>query len=59
MPPPPPVILKPGDPPARTAQPTITVAALKKAGDFTFSVVVTDDAGLVGTAQFKVTVKPG
>jgi len=52
-------VLKPGQAPVNTKDPTITVAAMKKAGDFTFSVVVTDDAGLVGTADFKVTVKQG
>lgn len=50
------VPLQPGQS-VTTTQPTITVAAMKKTGIFTFSVVVTDDAGLVGRAEFKVTVR--
>lgn len=55
----PPVVLKPGQAPVNTKDPMVIVAAMKKAGDFTFTVVVTDDAGLVGTADFKVTVRQG
>ncbi len=43
----PPVVLKPGQT-VNTTTPTITVVALRQAGDYIFSVVVTDDAGLQG-----------
>jgi hypothetical protein len=54
----PPVALQPGQK-VSTTVPTITVAAMKKAGKFTFFVTVTNDAGLTATSQFSVTVKPG
>jgi len=53
------VVLRPGQGPVTTPDATITVAAMQQAGDFVFSVTVTDDAGLSSTATFRVTVRPG
>lgn len=49
------VVLVPGKT-ANTRNPTITIAPMKP-GKYTFSVTVKDDAGLVGQAEFKVTVR--
>jgi hypothetical protein len=54
----PPVVLQPGLM-VNTPDPTITIAAMKKAGQFVFLLMVTDDAGLTGRAEFLVTVRPG
>jgi len=44
---------------ADTDRPEILVAAMPKAGTYTFVLTVTDDAGLVGTGRAVVTVQPG
>jgi hypothetical protein len=53
------VVLLPGKRPVITRENSVTVVALRQAGDFVFTVTVTDDAGLSNSAKFKVTVRPG
>lgn len=53
-----PIPVVPGKP-ANTTEPTIVVAAMNKAGTYTFILTVTDDAGLKGTGSVVVTVRPG
>jgi len=52
-------VLKPGQQPVNTKGPTISVAPMRKAGDFVFVVTVTDNAGLTATAMHRVTVRLG
>jgi hypothetical protein len=52
-------VLKPGQKPVITTLPTISVAPMQQVGTFTFTVAVTDDAGLTGTAMWRVTVRLG
>lgn len=53
------VVLRPGGPPFRTTEASITVAAMQQGGTFVFTVVVTDDAGLSSSASWQVVVRPG
>ena len=49
----------PGKPANTGKSPSIVVAAMNKAGTYTFTVIVTDDAGLEGSGSVVVTVRPG
>ena len=49
----------PGKPANTGKSPSIAVAAMNKAGTYTFTVIVTDDAGLEGSGSVVVTVRPG
>ena len=53
-----PVPMSPGKV-VNTTTPTITIVGIRQAGKFTFTLVVTDDAGLTGSAEWTVTVRPG
>ena len=53
-----PIPVVPGKP-ANTTEPTIVVAAMNKAGTYTFILTGPADAGLDGTGSVVVTVRPG
>lgn len=52
-------MLVPGGKPVKTPDPSITVAAMAKAGQYEFTLTVIDDAGLTASALIVVTVRPG